>query len=455
MDRQLKEKYGLITAIAMVVGIVIGSGVFFKAEKVLSATGGDLPLGILAWALGGAIMVICAYTFSIMATHYSNINGIVDYAEATLGKSYAYFMGWFATFIYYPAMTSVLAWVSARYVGVLLGLDIAGGPVMTLACLFLVGSYTVNALSPVLAGRFQVTTTIIKLIPLLLMAVVGTIAGLGSGMTVQNFVTVVEPAAQGKGMALFTALVATAFAYEGWIIATSINAELKNSKKNLPIALVLGTLIVASVYILYYIGLAGGASNADMMASGEAGAKLAFENIFGRAAGVGLFVLVVISCLGTLNGLMLASTRGLYALAARGEGPSPEIFSQVDRHTNVPGNSGVAGLMVCALWLFYFYGANLTEGWFAPLRFDSSELPIITIYALYIPIFLVMMKREKDLHPVKRFLMPTLAIFSCIFMVIASIFAHRMGVVWYLIIFTVVMLLSIPFYRGKGRKTKK
>ncbi len=455
MDRQLKEKYGLITAIAMVVGIVIGSGVFFKAEKVLSATGGDLPLGILAWALGGAIMVICAYTFSIMATQYSNINGIVDYAEATLGKGYAYFMGWFATFIYYPAMTSVLAWVSARYVGVLLGLDIAGGPVMTLACLFLVGSYTVNALSPVLAGRFQVTTTIIKLIPLLLMAVVGTIAGLGSGMTVQNFVTVVEPAAQGKGMALFTALVATAFAYEGWIIATSINAELKNSKKNLPIALVLGTLIVASVYILYYIGLAGGASNAEMMASGEAGAKLAFENIFGRAAGVGLFVLVVISCLGTLNGLMLASTRGLYALAARGEGPSPEIFSQVDRHTNVPGNSGVAGLMVCALWLFYFYGANLTEGWFAPLRFDSSELPIITIYALYIPIFLVMMKREKDLHPVKRFLMPTLAIFSCIFMVIASIFAHRMGVVWYLIIFTVVMLLSIPFYRGKGRKTKK
>lgn len=455
MDRQLKEKYGLITAIAMVVGIVIGSGVFFKAEKVLSATGGDLPLGILAWALGGAIMVICAYTFSIMATHYSNINGIVDYAEATLGKGYAYFMGWFATFIYYPAMTSVLAWVSARYVGVLLGLDIAGGPVMTLACLFLVGSYTVNALSPVLAGRFQVTTTIIKLIPLLLMAVVGTIAGLGSGMTVQNFVTVVEPAAQGKGMALFTALVATSFAYEGWIIATSINAELKNSKKNLPIALVLGTLIVASVYILYYIGLAGGATNAEMMASGEAGAKLAFENIFGRAAGVGLFVLVVISCLGTLNGLMLASTRGLYALAARGEGPSPEIFSQVDRHTNVPGNSGVAGLMVCALWLFYFYGANLTEGWFAPLRFDSSELPIITIYALYIPIFLVMMKREKDLHPVKRFLMPTLAIFSCIFMVIASIFAHRMGVVWYLIIFTVVMLLSIPFYRGKGRKTKK
>ena len=68
MQNQLKEKYGLCTAIAMVVGIVIGSGVFFKAEKVLTATGGDLPLGILAWALGGIIMIICAYTFSVMAT---------------------------------------------------------------------------------------------------------------------------------------------------------------------------------------------------------------------------------------------------------------------------------------------------------------------------------------------------------------------------------------------------
>lgn len=66
-----------------------------------------------------------------------------------------------------------------------------------------------------------------------------------------------------------------------------------------------------------------------------------------------------------------------------------------------------------------------------------------------------MMVREKGLHPVKRFVMPSLAILSCIFMVIASIFAHRMGVVWYLIIFTVIMLLSIPFYKGRAGKKQK
>lgn len=68
MDNELKKKYGLPTAIALVIGIVIGSGVFFKAEKILTATGGNLPLGILAWAIGGLIMIICAYMFSILAT---------------------------------------------------------------------------------------------------------------------------------------------------------------------------------------------------------------------------------------------------------------------------------------------------------------------------------------------------------------------------------------------------
>ena len=147
MNNQLKEKYGLLTAIAMVVGIVIGSGVFFKAEKVLTATGGDLPLGILAWALGGIIMIICAYTFSVMANQYRNVNGLVDYAEATVGSRYAYYVAWFSTFVYYPSMTSVLAWVSARYLGVILGFDITGGSVMVIACFFLIASYAVNALS--------------------------------------------------------------------------------------------------------------------------------------------------------------------------------------------------------------------------------------------------------------------------------------------------------------------
>ena len=446
MDQQLTKKYGLLTAIAMVVGIVIGSGVFFKAEKILTATGGDLPLGILAWIIGGVIMISCAYTFAVMATRYEYVNGIVDYAEATMGKAYGYYVGWFMAMIYYPTLTSVLAWVSARYTAVLFGWDITGGECMTIAGFYLIASYALNALSPILAGKFQVTTTAIKLIPLALMAVVGTIVGLGSGMTVQNFTTVVTEV--NTATALFTAVVATSFAYEGWIIATSINAELHDSKKNLPKALVWGTFIVMATYILYYVGLAGAVSNETMMANGQESAKMAFATIFGTFAGTLIFVFVIISCLGTLNGLMLACTRGMYSLAARGEGIKPEVYRQVDPITNMPTNSSIFGILLAGFWLLYFYGANLTAPWFGFFCFDSSELPIVTIYASYIPIFLMMMRKEKDLPSFKRVIMPTVATIGCVFMIIAAIFSHRMAVVAYLAIFAVFMAVGV-YYKNK------
>ena len=94
MENKLERKYGLFTAICMVVGIVIGSGVFFKAQVVLTRTGGDMMMGILAWLIGGAIMLVCLLTFSFMGQKYERVNGVVDYAEATMGPKYGYYMGW-------------------------------------------------------------------------------------------------------------------------------------------------------------------------------------------------------------------------------------------------------------------------------------------------------------------------------------------------------------------------
>lgn len=450
METKLKEKYGLPMAIAMVIGIVIGSGIFFKAEKILKATGGDQWLGVFAWLIGGAIMVVCAYTFATMATRYSYVNGLVDYAEVTLGGKYAYLLGWFMTTIYYPTLTSVLAWVSARFFCVLMGWDITGGSCLAIAAFFLCTSYAVNALSPVLAGKFQISATIIKVIPLLLMGVVGLIVGLSNGMTIENFTTTVTPVAS-TGKALFIAVVATAFAYEGWIIATSINAELKDAKKNLPKALLIGTFAVVVIYILYYVGLAGGVTNKVMMDGGQAGAKLAFETIFSKVGGTLLFVFIVISCLGTLNGLMLGCTRGMYSLAVRGEGPKPEMFKQVDPTTNMPTNSSVIGLFFCGFWLLYFFGANLADPvWFGKFCFDTSELPIVTIYAAYIPIFIAMMVKEKELSGFKRFVMPILAVCGCLFMVYATIFAYGETVLYYLAIFAAFMIVGIFFMKKTG-----
>lgn len=456
---KLTQKYGLFTAICMVVGTVIGSGVFFKAQNVLVSTGGNMTTGIAAWIITGLLMIICSFQFAMMATKYEKVNGIVDYAEATCGKNYGYFIAWFMVNIYYPAMTGVLAWVSANYFGVLFGWTGNSAEVLALAGFFLIGSYAINTLSPKFAGKFQVSTTLIKFIPIVLMAVIGTISGLANGTLTGNFTNVVV---ESTGGGLFAAIIATVFAYEGWIVATSINAELKNPKKNLPIALGIGSLIVVATYVLYFVGVAGGAETSVLMAEG---APVAFTNVFGTVGGSLLNICIVISCLGTLNGLMVAATRGMYAIAARDEGPAPEMFGQVDPVTNMTTNSSIWGLLVCSAWMLYFYGANLTGGWFGLFNFDSSELPIVTIYALYIPIFIAWMRKEKEMGVFKRFVLPSLSILSCLFMIFAAVYAHGITpylnakangvfsfpVLFYLIVFAVIMTIGVVLKNSKKK----
>ena len=465
MNNKLERKYGLFTAICMVVGIVIGSGVFFKAQTILQKTGGDMPLGVLAWIIGGAIMLVCLLTFSFMGQKYERVNGLVDYAEATVGRRYGYCMGWFSATIYFPAMTSVLAWVSARYTMVFLttanpnfpmmipveqGGCIVGPECMALTLVYLCAIYGMNALSPKLAGKFQTSTTVIKMIPLALMAVAGIVYGLITGMLRENFQTVAVVTDTAKNP-LFAAVCATAFAYEGWIIATSINAEIKDSKKNLPKALILGGLIIAAIYILYYVGVAGGATNQSLI---DNGATIAFTNIFGGVLGNILNLFIVISCLGTTNGLMLGCCRSMYAIAVRGEGPNPVLYSQVDEKTNMPNNSSIFALIVTAAWFLYFYASNLAGWWSGPFVFDSSELPIITIYLMYLPILVMWMKKEKDQNFFRRFVMPILALCGSVFMVVASIYSHGWGCLWYLIVFVVIMAIGILLDLRRAKKKK-
>lgn len=443
----MEKRYTLPVAIALVVGTVIGSGVFFKAEAVLTKTGGNLSVGILAFIIMGVVMIISACTFGVVAQSHEGVEGLVGYAAASCGKTYSYYVGWFMAVIYYPSLVSVLSWLPARYFGVLMGWDdaVVGGRTMMLAGVFMIVTYTMNALAPKLAGKFAIATTIIKLIPLLLMAVVGTIVGLTSGMTAFNFSNVVTEMPFTKG--LFGAIVSLAFAFEGWICATSIGTELKDSKKNMPRALLIGTVIVAIVYVIYYVGLAGAVESEVMMASGEAGAKIAFQNIFGQVGGAAIFVFVVISCWGTCNGLTMAVTRGMFDLAVESGSPKLAMFKNVDANTNMANNSAVFGLLVSSLWLLYFYGGTIMGG-FGPFKFDSSELPIITLYAIYIPIYIALLKR-RDLSGFRGKVMPVLAILCSLFMVFAAIYSHKINVVYYLIVFVVIEVIGAFFKSGR------
>ncbi len=130
----MKKRYGLVTAIAMVIGNVIGSGVFVKGGKVLSLTGGNMVQAVNVSALVGLICIICSLVFAELSARSGKVNGVIDYAENALGPGYAYYAGWFMATIYYPAMVAILAFFSAvftlRFFGVN-AIDFAHGTVST------------------------------------------------------------------------------------------------------------------------------------------------------------------------------------------------------------------------------------------------------------------------------------------------------------------------------------
>ena len=473
MKDTMEKRYGLPTAISMVIGIVIGSGVFIKGGKVLSLTGGNMMQSVLVVAIVGLICIICSLAFAELGKKYEKVNGVVDYAEVALGPKYAYYVGWFATTIYYPCLAAMLAFFSAVFFCYLCGipaLDFANGSVSSVAvglgAGFLMLGYGINAISPKLAGKLQVSMTVIKLIPLILMAIVGTIVGLTSGntQTVLDFVNTPEytPVAGG----VFSGVASFAFAYEGWIIATSINGELKNAKRNLPLALVIGSLFCTALYCLYIFAMSSvGDVNAIVgtWPLGEALPEIAFTNIFGKAIGTIVYVFIAIGCLGVMNGLIMGSCRGMYALSVRNMGPRPDFYGNIDKQNDFVIKSAVLGMIMGGFWyawtaVMWMHGPDFMGGvhnclWVA---WEPDEISIINLYAMYIPMFIVLMVKGKDSNFFQRFVIPALAVACCVFMCYCCwIGKGYQQVLGYLIFLAIVLFIGWLFEHFRVKKMQK
>lgn len=437
---KLQKKYGFWTAAAMVVGIVIGSGVFFKADDVLIAAGGSLPVALLAWMIGAVIMVSTAYIFAQISAQNDQVNAVSDYFDSAYGSTASYLVGWFMALVYYPTLIAVLAWVSANYTVGLMDVEELLWPLSFGYLFFFFG---LNVLSPVLAGMWQVSATAIKLIPLALVAIIGIISGLSTGQTFESF-KVAATAISSSGGGLAVATLATAFAYEGWILATSINGEIKDAKKNLPRALVLGTILVATIYILYYLGISGVLSNDELIAKGDAAPVAVMSMVFGNIGGVLLSVFVIISCLGTLNGLIMGSTRAMYVLADKNQGPAPKFFARINEQTNSTMASSSVGIGMSVIWLAVWYG-NFA-GWFGGFM-DISELPIAFLYVSYIAIHIWYMKHFVKFSLIKRFLIPLISTAGSLYIIWGASQKDLFGV--FMVIMLIIFGIGLTFKSGK------
>ncbi|MCL2194474.1 MAG: APC family permease [Oscillospiraceae bacterium] len=478
MENKLKRKFGLLMAMCMVVGTIIGSGIFFRNEEIVAYAGGRMWIGIAAWAIGGFITLAFAYVLGVLSTRHEKVGGLLDYSDVLVGEKFGYMFGWFMATFFYPSMTGILAWISARFTVELFGWHTTrgvnqffSGETFAIALVYLVAIYVINTLSPKISEKIQISGTFIKIIPLIGMGIVGLIAGLANGVTLENLSYVVaETPVRGvmniqigyypAGSAFLSALIATVFAYVGFDCVMNLNSEIKNAKRNLPIALTGGLLIITAIYVLYFVGIFG-AAYTETLASG--GTRTAFTNIFTETGGTILFVFIVISCLGTLNGLTVAGQRAFYAIAARRRGPKPEIFGQVDAATNMPNNSAALNLLLIAVWMF-INGAQ-QAGWFSYLsfllpesgnievfRFNIAALIPITFNAFFIPMFIMVMVKQKDLGIFNRFIAPGIATAGAIFLIYAVIQREEWVVAYYLALFAVVMCGGWLLHKRKEAK---
>ncbi|MCL2402933.1 MAG: APC family permease [Coriobacteriia bacterium] len=462
---QLKRKYGLLMTFAMVTGTVIGSGIFFRNETILATVGNDMWTGVMAWVIGGLITLNIAYVFATLAVRNPEQAGLVGLSEYLVGRKYGYAFGWFLATIFFPSLTGVLAWVSARFTVVLFGWDADpsfSGYTYMIALFYLVAVYAMTVLSPKLATRFHISCAVLKVIPLILMGVVGTIVGLANGTTLDNMRSVSDyvPAAAGYLAAnpFFVALVATIFAYIGWEAVLNIASEVKNPKRNLPIALVGGMLVIITIYVSYFVGIFSSAP-LDQIA-GAGGVLVAFESRFTEFAGTALFVFVIISCLGTLNGLMIGGQKTFYALATKKKGFNPDLFSQVDRVTNMPNNSASLFLLAVAAWMVIF-GAN-SAGWYGDFfltisgervaTFDIAGLVPITLNSFLIPVFIMTMIKQKDMHWFNRFVAPAAATIGALFLIYAVFYNQAGAALFYLGFFAITMTVGFLYYNHKKAK---
>lgn len=453
---KVKKQYGIWTGIAMVVGIVIGSGVFLKAGGVLQLSGGDLKLSILAWFIGGMIMVVSGFCFAIFANRVSKYNGVVDYVEVATNKRVGYTLAWIMTTFYYPIIASIVALFAGSYFFKMIGVNIGLIDWQNFIFAFVIITLIIlmNYLSPMISSKFQVSSTIIKLIPIIIIAIVGLLASLIVGKD-YGIVNAFTKNAEGYQINFGEAIKKTAFAYEGWVCATAINAELKDSHKNLPRALVGGTIAILLFYIIYYIALSSFLGNAETIIQ-DANAPIAvFESIMGKVGGVLFTLFIMISCLGTVNGVSISCCRGMYTMSCRGQGICPEKFSKLGKNGSVSFLSCLYGYLCIVFMLIIWYLAMHNVWIFGHLG-SMDEIVCAIIYAVYISMYVYIMIKFKELKFVSRFVVPTIAIIGSIFFTICGtgLFqlitsgstASIIDFLVFLLLFVLLMIPSLFFY---------
>lgn len=375
-DKNLKKSITFSQAISIVVGVIIGSGIFLKTGAVFQNAGSPY-MGILAWFIGGIITLTSALTIAEISSAIPETGGIYAYLKILYGDVWAFLLGWVQTIIAYPASAAALAIAFATFATFFVPLTDMGQKLLAIFILLFV--VAMNIVATKFGGMIQLVSTIGKLIPLVVIIVFGLIKGTANDF---NFISTTVGPSLGFG----AALLGTLWAYDGWAGVTTIAGELENPSKNLPRAIILGVSSVIAVYVIFNLALLKVMPMSEIINSSKPASDAA-TILFGQGGAIFVTGGILVSVFGALNGYILTGARVPLAMGERGQLPFSNFLKQIHPKFNTPANSLIVISILAVLYI---------------LSGSFSALTDLTIFILWI--FFVMtvlgifiLRRRKDI----------------------------------------------------------
>lgn len=429
----LNRSLGLISSLSLVIGTVIGSGIFFKQAAVLDYAH-STNLALVAWLVGGLITMASGLTIAEIGSQMPHTGGLYVYLEKIYGKFWGFLAGWMQIIVYGPTLIAALGSYLATLLVAFFDLPKTSTPLLAVIVITLIAAF--NLLSNRYGAAFQVITTVGKLLPIAAIIIFGLLFGKANAFN-QVATTSGSVSFNGFGMAIL----ATLFAYDGWVLIANMGGEIKNPQKLLPKAIVFGIGLVLIIYMLVTAGIFRVVPASLIHRLGDQAAAHFATIAFGQVGGKLLNIGIIISIAGCINGKVMTFPRIMYAMAKNDELPFSKQLAYLNKRMRTPM---VATLTVCSIAALMAVTVDADR---------LSELCIFTIYLFYVLAFfgLFKLRRLKTASPFRVPLYPftpIVAILGGVFVLVSELNSDLTGVL--ASIFFVA--LGIPVYLIKCKK---
>jgi APA family basic amino acid/polyamine antiporter len=338
---ELTRSLTRLNATAMVAGTIIGASIFVQPSEIARHL--DTPASImLAWAACGLLTLFGAFICAELASAYPQPGGVYVFLREAFSPLAGFLWGWAMFWSVHSGIIAAIAVVFGRYAVVLLPESAQGDiGIRVLAVAVIVALSVVNYVGVRAGGRLQTALTIVKVVAIALLVVAGfLVSGTSTAVTV-------EPLDDAGVTPFVLAMVAGLFAFGGWHMVTYTAGETTMPARTIPVALVVGVLVVTACYIalnLVYLRLLP----LDAVRSSTRIAADAADVIFGAGGAQLLSVLVILSAAGSLTGIILTGPRMYYAMA--NDGLAPRALTRIHPRFRTPSVAIVAqGIWASAL----------------------------------------------------------------------------------------------------------